>query len=140
MKFFTLIITVIFTSIFFNGCKLDTTDQFDVKVEDTLKSAKWYSIDNVSEKYTITEFSDSKVTESYYEDSSFSSLLYTKEYGISYKDNNSITLIDEYGEHSCKFTECDDDNWMIITCEADIPKLKGWSTRSAAVNHLPRQK
>jgi hypothetical protein len=138
MKNFILILTIIFTSIIFNGCDVDTTDQFDVKVEDTLKSTKWYSIDNISEKYTIADFSDSKVTESYYEDSSFSSLLYTKEYNISYKEGNKLSLFDEYGEHSCEFIECEDDNWMVITCEAGIPRLQGWSTRSAAVNHLPR--
>jgi hypothetical protein len=139
MKHYISLITITIVSIFFSACQLDTTDQFDLDVEKTLKSKKWYSIDNVSKDYTIAEFSDSKATVYYYENSSFTNQTGSKEYGITYyKDSKKIRLSDEYGDHECEYISCDDDNWMVITCDADIPVLKGWTTRSAAVSHMPK--
>ena len=137
MKKITVVLTAIFLAIFFSGCELDTTDQFDIDKKEILTSSRWYDIDKNADTYTISRFTDGTVVQDFYTDASFREIAYTKHYTIDYSGDR-IYLTDEYGRHICKYSSCEDDDWMVISCDADQPYVKGWKTRSQAASHTPR--
>jgi len=132
MKKVLILILVTASSIYFSGCDLDNSSDFEsVDSRDILTANDWYYIDPNADEYTVANITDNMITQDFYTDSSFSEVAYTKQYKIEYEDD-TLYLTDEYGEHICKYNSCENNEWMMITCDANQPFVKGWSTRALA--------
>jgi len=138
MKNISIVLTIIM-SIFFVGCDLSSSDDFKEKdVKSILTSNNWYYIDKYTDKYTLANFTDESVDEEHYTDSSFTTVDYTEHYSIKY-NGEKIYLTDDNGvEHTCSYTSCEDDNWMIISCDGGQPYIQGWTTKSLASSHAAK--
>jgi hypothetical protein len=133
-RYITILVTLA-VGIMFNGCNLDTTDQFNQKSsKEVLTSNVWYYIDKPAEQYIISEFTNNRVTQNHYEDGSFSNLLYKKKYTATYH-GNIIYLNDEYGEHVCDYTTCENKEWILVSCDAGTVYIEGWKTKGLAFSH-----
>ena len=127
-----LILFTMTMSVFFIGCDLGNSNKFEEpNKRDILTANNWYYIDNNADDYTIVKFTDNRVLQDFYTDSSFREIAYTKTYNVDYA-GDKIYLTDEYGKHTCKYNSCQNNEWMVITCDADQPYVKGWKTRALA--------
>jgi len=135
MKKITIAATAALLSIIFTGCDMDTTDEFNIDKKEILTSNKWYFIDNNSQIYTIADFYDNKIIKKVYTDSSFNDIAYSKSYDVTY-NNDTLYLTDEYGKHECKYSSCENNDWMEINCDkSNTTYVKGWSSTEKARSH-----
>jgi len=133
-RYISLLMTIV-VPIMFTNCEFDTTDQFDEKSsKEILTSNVWYYADTPADKYIMSEFTAYRLSQNVYEDASFSNVIYSKKYTVQY-NGDILYLQDEYGQHVCNFTTCQNHDWIAISCDGGTVYIEGWRTKSLALSH-----
>ena len=124
--------------VFFSACQgivNNNTDEgfLEKSAKEFLDQNIIYYVDSSENQYIKYFFKNNYIIAYRYETKEMRKLKSMQTYEIYYNSDTELTVIDKNSTKECSFITCENDNYIVISCDDKKILLRGWRTLKEAI-------
>jgi len=133
-----LFMLLIASPLFFSGCEGIVDEKIDESfiqksAKELLDKNALYFVDTSGPQYSKYLFKENYLIEHNFETKKMEKVVSTKRYEIYYINDYDMTIVENNRTRECSFITCEEDNYVVISCDEKDIFLRGWRELEDAI-------